>query len=272
MSAEQGVEPRIGCVVDTGGRIVFEPVSRSAEGQQLLLRLRPRKEQPEKVRHILDLEPADDGGRRAVLDPDLVLPEGQWDVYLLRAPGSERQRLRPGLCDLRALVDGRLRDWQAPLAVRVPYATLDGYLAVRTWLRPAHAEVDAITITDRSTTVGARLHGASLQPGAIVRLRLRGGSGRVRDMEPQPEGDGRGFSFTCHYEELAAETVSGSGIWDVFVRPAAEAPLIRLACLLDDVACRTEVFVYPTVTVGGVGLRPYYTVDNDLSLRVTRAD
>ncbi|MFF3336275.1 hypothetical protein ACFYWX_43370 [Streptomyces sp. NPDC002888] len=271
MSAEQGVQPRVGCVVDTGGRIVFEMVSRSAEGRQLLLRLRPKKGQPEKVLHVLDLEPTDDGGRRAVLDPNTVLVEGRWDVYLLREPEAERQRLRPGMRDLRALVDGHRRDWQAPLAVRVPYATADGFLAVRSWLRPAHGEVDAITLTDRSLTVGARLHGASLRTGAVVHLRLRGGSGGVRDLEPRAEDDGRSFSFTVDHAELAAETVGGSGVWDVFVQPAAEAPLIRLARLLDDVAGRKEVFVYPTVTVGGAGLRPYYTVDNDFSVEVTKA-
>lgn len=265
------MQPRAGCVVDTGGRIVFDLVSRPAQGRQLLLRLRPRKGQPEKVLHVLDLEPADDGGRRAVLDTDTVLAEGRWDVYLLQESGAERQRLRPGLRDLRALVDGHRRDWQAPLAVRVPYATADGYLAVRSWLRPAHAEADRITLTDRSLTVGARLHGASLQSGAVVRLRLRGGSNHLWDLRPQVEDDGRSFSFTVDHGELTAETVGGSGVWDVFVQPAVQAPLIRLARLLDDVAGRNEVFVYPTVTVDGTGLRPFYTADNDFSVEVTRA-
>ncbi|WP_051866285.1 hypothetical protein [Streptomyces griseus] len=267
MSAEQAVQPRVGCVVETGGRIVFDLVSKSAEGRQLLLRLRPKKGQPEKVVHVLDLEPADDGGRQAVLDPNTVLVEGRWDVYLVREPEAERQRLRPGLRDLRALVDGHRRDWEAPLAVRVPYATADGYLAVRSWLRPAHAEVDGVTITDRSTTVGARLHGASLEAGAAVCLRLRSGDGLVREVEPRVEEDGRSFSFTVDHGELAG----GHGVWDVFVRPAAQAPLVRVARLLDDVAGRQEVFVYPTTTVNGVGVRPCYTADNDLSVEVKKA-
>ncbi|MFF4349770.1 transferase [Streptomyces sp. NPDC001530] len=274
MSTEHAAQPRVGCTVDADGRITFDLPLRSDEeheGQQLLLRLRPKRGQPEKVLHVLDLEPADDGRRRAVLGPQPVLAEGRWDVYLLRGPESQRQRLRPGLRDLRALVDGHLHDRPSPLAVRIPYVTKDGHLAVRAWLRPAHAEVDGIDVTDRSMTVGARLHGAPLLEGAVVRLRLRGASGTQRTLEPRAGNDGRTFSFTVDYEELAAETGVGSGVWDVFVQPAAEAPRIRVARLLDDVADRKEVFVYPTLTVGGAALRPYYTVDNDLSVEVTKA-
>ena len=39
---------------------------------------------------------------------------------------------------------------------------------------------------------------------------------------------------------------------------------------LDDVADRKEVFVYPPVTVADAVVRPYYTVDNDLSVEVRR--
>ncbi|GCB44321.1 transferase [Streptomyces sp. NL15-2K] len=272
MSAEHGAHPRVGCAVDADGRITFDlptPPEERHEGQQLLLRLRPKKGQPEKALHVLDLEPAADGRLYTVLGPHAVLAEGRWDVYLIQDAGSGRQRLRPGLRDLRVLVDGHLRDWQSPLAIRIPYATKDGYLAVRAWLRTAHAEVSRIDITKRSTTVRARLHGAALQAGAAVRLRLR--SGTVRTVEPRAEDDGRSFSFTIDHEDLAAGTAAGSGVWDVFVRPAAEAPLIRVARLLDDVADRKEVFVYPKVTVGGAVLRPYYTVDNDLSVEVMRA-
>ncbi|MFD3502277.1 hypothetical protein ACFWWT_22235 [Streptomyces sp. NPDC058676] len=263
--------PRVACVVNADGHITFDLPLGSAEGRQLLLRWRPKKGQPEKTLHVLDLEPADDGHHRAVLGPRPVLTEGRWDVYLLREPGSQRQRLRPGPRDTRALVDGRHRDRQTPLAVRIPYVTKDGCLAVRAWLRPAHAEVDAIDLTDRSMTVGARLHGPSLQEGAVVRLRLRGGSGTEHTLEPQAAPDGRSFSFTVGFEELATGTGTGTGVWDAFVRPAAKVPAIRLARLLDDVADRKEVFVYPKATVGDAVLRPYYTVDNELSVEVTKA-
>ncbi|KUN67202.1 hypothetical protein AQJ46_23150 [Streptomyces canus] len=251
---------RAGCAVDTDGRIIFEVPE--AHGRRLLLRLRPKKGLPEETLHVLELNSADEGRARAVLAADPVLTEGRWDVYLL--DGFARTRLRPGPRDLRVLVDGHLRDRHAPLAVRVPYVTKDGFLAVRTWLRPAHAEVDRVDVTGGALTVSARLHGASLPAGAEVRLRLRRETGTVRTLEPLVGQDGRSFSFT-----VADETLD-MGVWDMFVRPAPEAPMIRLARLLDDVADRKEVFVYPGATAAGIVVRPYYTVDNDLSLDVKR--
>ncbi|MFF0013568.1 hypothetical protein [Streptomyces sp. NPDC005374] len=253
--------PRAGCAVDAQGRITFEVPE--AHGHRLLLRLRPKKGQPEETLHVLDLDPGDEGHARAVLGADPVLAEGRWDVYLLQ--DSERTRLRPGPRDLRALVGGHLRERPGPLAVRVPYVTKDGYLAVRTWMRPAHAEADRVDVTDRGLTVTARLHGAPPLEDAEVRLRLRRGAGVVRTLRPTASQDGRGFSFTVDDEDLDI------GIWDMFVRPAPGSPQIRIARLLDDVADRKAVFVYPGTTLGSAVVRPYFTVDNDLSLEVTRA-
>ncbi|MFC8359388.1 hypothetical protein ACFUIY_05870 [Streptomyces griseorubiginosus] len=256
--------PRAACAVDTDGRITFEMPG--AAGLRLLLRLRPKKGQPEEDLHVLDLEtdPSDEGRAHAVLGTDPVLAEGRWDVYLLQ--GTERTRLRPGPRDLRALVDGQLRERRGPLAVRVPYATKDGFLAVRTWLRPAHAEVGRVDVTDRALTIAARLHGSPLTEGARVELRLRRDNGVTRTLEPLVRADGHAFSYAVD-DTLDLDP----GIWDMFLRPAPGAAPIRLARLLDDVADRKEVFVYPGATVGGAVVRPYYTVDNDLSLEVKRA-
>jgi hypothetical protein len=264
-------EPRVACTAGADGRIVFTLLRPAAEGRQLLLRLRPKKKGgPERAVHTLDLEPDGDGRVRAVLGERPVLEEGRWDVYLL--DGSDRQRLRPGPRDLRALVDGHLRDRTAPLAVRVSYATTSGHLAVRAWLRRTHAEAGGIETADGSLTVSARLHGASLTEGAAVRLRLRGG-GAVQTLAPRAAADGRSFSFTADCARLAAVTPAATGVWDVFLLPTGDpdAPAVRVARLLDDVADRKRVFVYPPVTTGDAVLRPYYTVDNDLSLKVEPA-
>jgi hypothetical protein len=253
--------PRVGCVIDSEGRITF--ALPAAHGQGLLLRLRPKKGQPEKTLHVLGLDPVGEGHTQAVLGADPVLAEGRWDVYLLDGP--ERTRLRPGPRDVRALVDGQLRERREPLAVRVPYVTKDGYLAVRAWLRPAHAEAGRVDVAGGTLRVAARMHGASLLDGAEVLLRLRRAEGTVRTLQPLVAKDGRSFSFTVDDGTL------DTGIWDLFVRPAPGAPMIRLARLLDDVADRKQVFVYPGATVGKVVVQPYYTVDNDLSLDVKQA-
>lgn len=259
---------RTDCTADADGRLTFALRAPSATGR-LLLRLRPKKGQPEKVLHTLDLEPAEDGRPRAVLEPEPALAEGRWDVYLIPEPGAPRQRLRPGLRDLRTLVDGHLRDWPSPVAVRVPYVTRDGYLALRAWLRTAHAEVEGIDVTDRSMTVRARLHGVPFGAGPAVRLRLRGAGGAERTVVPVAEKDGRGFSFTVDYGELAGDAGSGNRVWDLSVRVDGETS-VRIGRLFDDVADRKDIFVLPAATIGGAVVRPYYTVDNDLSVLADR--
>ncbi|MFI7013695.1 transferase [Streptomyces sp. NPDC050164] len=263
---------RTHCAIDTDGRITFRLPPGPASRPQMLLRLRPHKGRPEMTLHLLDLDPGrDDGHLHAVLEPHPALDEGRWDLYLLAEPEAERQRLRPGLRDLRALVDGHLRDRSSPVAVRIPYVTKDGFLALRAWRRTAHAEARTIDITEQAMTVRARLHGAELREDATVRLRLRG-SDTVRDLRPRIDDDGRGFSFTAGPEDLTGGAAGPGRIWDAFVRPTADAPPIRIGRLLDDVADRKHVFVYPALTAGGLSSRPYYTVDNDLAIEVAPAE
>ncbi|MBL3668263.1 transferase [Streptomyces sp. M2CJ-2] len=261
---------RAHCTVDTDGRITFRLRLRSPGRPRLALVPRPKKNRPERPAHFLDLEPhGDDGDVRAVLAPRPELTEGRWDAYLLREPDAGRERLRPGLRDLRALVDGTLRVGPSPVAVRVPYATKDGFLAVRAWLRTAHAEAGRLDLTDGAMTVRARLYGAELTDDAEVVLRLRGDRTTVRGYRPRAEGDA--FDFSVPFAELAA-AAAGNQVWDAFLRPAADAPSVRISRLLDDMADRKTVCVYPASAVGGAVLRPYYTVDNDLAVEVTATD
>ncbi|MFF5105222.1 transferase [Streptomyces sp. NPDC000134] len=276
MSTDQDLEPRIDCTVDADGRVVFglRPAPADPDAR-LLLALRPAKGEPERVTvtRLLDLGPADGTHRRtAVLPVAQRLPEGRWDLYVVPEPDGDRQRARPGPRDLRALVDGAARDRSAPVAARVPYVTKGGFLALRTWLRDAHAEAGRITFGDGTMTVEARLHGAELTPGAAVRLRLRG-AGTALSAEVRAAGDRRSLSFTADLADLAAPAAtarSGRCVWDVFVRPGGTAPPARVGRFLDDVADRKDIQVYPEIPVGETLVRPYYTVDNDLSVVVAR--
>ncbi|MFD6426194.1 hypothetical protein [Streptomyces sp. NPDC060198] len=270
--------PRADCTVDRHGRMEVRLGLRSAEAPRLLLRLRPPKGKPESVTRLFDLEPAgppgeeDDatGGRwRAVLDPAPPLAEGRWDLFVLPEPDGERTPLLAGVRDLRALVAGRdPGTTPLPLAVRVPFATPDGTLAVRTWLRTAHAEADRIEVGADSTTVRARLFGAEPGAGAAALLRLRGQAGEVRESELHADGPD-GVRFTFAHAQLTDTPEGGPGVWDVLVRPRTGARPIRVGRLLDDVADRKKVFVYPAVTLGGMKALTYYTLDNELSVEVT---
>ncbi|WP_328720922.1 hypothetical protein OHT52_16385 [Streptomyces sp. NBC_00247] len=277
-----GELPRADCTVDRHGRMEVRFGLRTADAPRLLLRLRPPKGKPESVTRLFDLKPAgppgerdDAAGRRwrAVLEPGPPLAEGRWDLFVLPAPDAERTPLLAGVRDLRALVAGRdPGSTPLPLAVRVPFATPDGTLAVRTWLRTAHAEADRIEVGADSTTVRARLFG--VEPGgrpgagAAALLRLRGRAGEVRETELHADGpDGVRFTFT--QAQLTDTPEGGPGVWDVLVRTRTGARPIRVGRLLDDVADRKKVFVYPSVTLGGLKALTYYTLDNELSVEVT---
>ncbi|WP_129305070.1 transferase [Streptomyces sp. L2] len=273
MTGDDRTEPRAHCLAGPDGHIAFTLTPPVPDPRpQLLLRRRTGTGSPDTDRRLLTLETGAEGETRAVLDPLPPLAEGRWDLYLLRAPDAEPERLRPGPRDLRALVDGHLRDRTAPVAARIPYPTKDGYLALRTWLRTAHAEAGRIEVGDRSTTVHARLHGTRLADGAVVRLCPRGSGGDREQTAPVHAGaDGRDFRFTVDHRALAAGTTAGGGFWDVFVHPAPDAPPVRVARLLDDVEHRKGSFVYPAARTDGTDVRAYYTVDNDLSFQVGAA-
>ncbi|WP_329377832.1 hypothetical protein [Streptomyces sp. NBC_01716] len=266
-------KPRADATVDDEGRFVVRvrlPLAASAH-PRLLLQLRPKKGQSEEIGRVAALENVGQDEWRAVLETAPALQEGRWDAYVLGLPGEERTPLLPGLRDLRALVSGGSDGRETPLAVRIPYATKDGRLAVRAWLRTAHAEAGRIVFSGQVMTARARLFGARLGEGAAALLHRRGKDGPVRQLALRADG-ARDLSFTVDYQDLLAERgqpgAAAQDIWDVYVRPAAGAARIRVARLLDDVADRKSVFVYPAATLGGVTVRPYYTVDNDLSVAV----
>ncbi|MGW0858565.1 hypothetical protein [Streptomyces sp. NPDC002690] len=283
-----GELPRADCTVDRDGRMEVRLGLRTAEAPRLLLRLRPPKGKPDSVTRLFDLEPEGPSGERddaagrswrAVLEPGPPLAEGRWDLFVLTAPDAERTPLLAGLRDLRALSAGREPGaTPLPLAVRVPFATPDGTLAVRTWLRTAHVEVDRVEVGADSTTVRARLFaaGPGVRPGfrpgagAAALLRLRGRAGEVREAELHADGPD-GLRFTFAHGQLTDTPDGGPGVWDVLVRTETGARPIRVGRLLDDVADRKRVFVYPAVTLDGLRALTYYTLDNELSVEVTAA-
>lgn len=268
--------PRADCAVDAAGRLTVAFDLPGAAEPALLLRLRPRKgreDEPETLVTV-PLAGGGPGGRsRAVLVPGgPVLAEGRWDLYAVdRAEGhpGARRRLLPGVRDLRALLDGGGPvPERFPLAVRVPYPTKDNHLAVRAWLRPAHAEAGALDVSDTALTVRARLLGARLGEGAAAVVRRRGRNSVVREAAVRDEGGGA-LSFTVPFRELAGARGAEHDYWDMFVRPETGGPRVRVGRLLDDVADKKQIFTFPATVLDGVTVRPYYTVDNDLSVDVT---
>jgi hypothetical protein len=250
---------RADCVADSAGGLTFDIAAAEPGPAHLVLRRRDGEEA------ALPLTPTEGDRLRAALPSGVDLPEGRWDAYAQFAD-REPDPLAPGVNDLRPLVDRVPGEPAARIAVRIPYTTKQGTLAVRSWLRAPHAEADALRVEQDALEVSGRLYGTRLAPGACAEARER------RDPQCVLRADVTAreaeFGFTVPYAPLAP------GIWDLWLLPAGEeGPRVRVARLLDDVADKTRAFRYPRAAVraehGEVEARPYYTVDNDLSVTVS---
>ncbi|QUC60957.1 hypothetical protein IOD14_31645 [Streptomyces sp. A2-16] len=261
MPAGQGVQLRADWVADSAGGLTFDVTAGGASGTaHLVLRRRDRHEEVG-----LPLAPAGDGRLRAALPSTVALPEGRWDAYACVAD-DEPLRLAPGTTDLRALAARTPSGSRGHVAVRIPYATRQGNLTVRSWLRAPHAEAGEVRVQGAGLTVRGRLFGTGFAPGARAEVRPRHSPGPARRCEVAV--DETRFGLSVAYAAL------GPGVWDLWLRPHGEhGPRVRIARLLDDIADKKPVFTYPRVRVetayGPVEAGPYYTRDNDLSVSVT---
>ncbi|MEU7136131.1 hypothetical protein [Streptomyces sp. NPDC046261] len=273
--------PSADCIADSAGGLTFDldvPGSADAAAHwSAALVLRRRGGSPDapdgadEVR--LPLAPSGAGRVRAVLPSTVALPEGRWDVHV--ACGEDTpQRLLPGLADLRSLVDRRPGPSTSPLAVRIPYATKHGNLSLRSWLRAPHAEAGDVQVEDSGITGRGSLYrvenpGAWLA-GAVVEARCRRAPELVRTAPVT--ADGQDFTFALSYAELCEEWRGGLDVWDLWLRGPEGSQPVRIARILDDVADKKQVFTYPAKPVAAsyapARVSPYYTVDNDLSIRI----
>ncbi|MFI7396011.1 hypothetical protein [Streptomyces tendae] len=266
---------RADCIGDSAGGLTFDVAARRNTGAALLVLRRRVTDAVGAVGSAADtvslpLAPAAEGRLRAALPSSVSLPEGRWDAYARLSDGRPR-RLVPGVTDLRSLAERTPSGLLGHVAVRIPYATRQGNLTVRSWLRAPHAEAVELRLASGGLTVRGRVYGTQLVPGADAELRARpddgegGRGGGVRRLEVAAERTE--FAFTVAYDGLAP------GLWDLWLRPAGDAgPVVRLARLLDDVADKNPVLTFPRARVrtphGPVEAGPYYTRDNDLSLAV----
>ncbi|MFF7702379.1 hypothetical protein [Streptomyces lydicus] len=270
-------ELRADCIADSAGGLTFDLTAPQgtavAWSAALVLRLRGGDGADDEVR--LPLGPNGAGRLRAVLPSTVALAEGRWNAYADLGDGRDPRRLLPGVNDLRSLVDRRPLAGVGRLGVRIPYATKFGNLALRSWLRGPHAEAGDLLVAPDGVTVTGRLYGAVPAAGARAEARARrtpGPDGEPDTVSVPLTVEGPDFTFTLPYEELAGRWESGSEPWDLWVRPAEGARPVRIARLLDDVADKKQVFSYPALAVpcgaAQVRIGPYYTLDNDLAVRV----
>ncbi|MEV6754131.1 hypothetical protein [Streptomyces sp. NPDC051214] len=263
--------PRADCIADSAGGLTFDVTDPGGEGAAyLLLRRRDAASADEDVH--LPLSPAADGRLRAALPSSVELAEGRWNAYV-EVGGATPRRLAPGVNDLRSLVDRAPSGARGHIDVRIPYATKQGNLSVRSWLRAPHAEIGELEITGTSVTVQGRVYGTALTGAAYAEATRRAEPDRAERYELTANGVEFSFGLRC---DVLAD--SGVGPWDLWLRPAGESgPRVRLARLLDDIPDKKQIFTYPAVRLdtaahGPLEAGPYYTNDNDLAIRVREAN
>jgi glycosyltransferase involved in cell wall biosynthesis len=279
--------PRIDVALDRTNGLCFGGDTVGASWRRLVLVHRELRTEV-----VVDLGPAGQHGAaqsgeptsrvEGRLDAATTLAEGRWNVYVESADGT-RSRAAAGLFDTRNAIALPLSD--EPVARRLPYETADRFLAVRAWLRPRHAEIDGVQALGGELHVSGRLAGHP-QEGGDPTVRLVA-SCRLSDVpelaeEPvRPSAAGR-FDVLLDLDRLAEHRVTRHDDWDLYLEHIASGGRVRLARLADDIADRKPVIMYdftrcdvatdpaiheespqPTVEV-----RPYITVDSDLSLYV----
>ena len=194
-------------------------------------------------------------GTAALSRAALTLPEGRWDVFAGARPKRVRARLveRSGLVGAPPGVDGRgVSSW-------IPYVTAHGNLTLRTWLRPAHAEVTEIVVGSAEVHIGAVLLGA--EPPAADRPAAvavpRGGGGGEIGLAVRPLERPGHLSLTLRPADFPEE-----GRWDVRLR-LPDGTLVPVGRIGGDIPDRKKTDVLPLLAPR---LRLYFSSSNDLAL------
>ncbi|MEU1470216.1 glycosyltransferase [Streptomyces sp. NPDC005761] len=223
------------------------------------------------------------GGTRALIDARAltVLGEGRADLYAVDGKGKER-RLRYGLCTLGGARDvGHLSDLDRFHWV-LPYASEGGYLRLRVWSRQSHAELVTVDYSDTSLWLTGWLQGEWRLGGELLLLLRRRqepartlAAGRVRFEDGW-------FGAELNMDEAMRARLLMRENWDVLLTDGGGGEPVRVARIADDQVVRRDVQRFPELVreeptdlfgpdVGRavVGLRPYFTADNELSLVLT---
>ncbi|MGI3199974.1 glycosyltransferase [Streptomyces sp. GLT-R25] len=180
----RALRPKGRCTTDADGGVRIKVNASGVSGEDLTLVLRHRHGDDE-TRVPLE-RPADPKSpwTANLSHRRVTLAEGRWDLHVERTEDGARRRLKAGLVEQRGLLTARPKPSTpgGAFAWWIPYATKDGYLALRTFRRPAHAEATALRTDTGSLTVEGTLHGAVLGEGAgSARCLPRREAVRLRD-------------------------------------------------------------------------------------------
>lgn len=311
-ASSRPLRPKGGCRVDAAGDVrVSVRASGLPEGEAaecvLVLRHRHGDTEHRVPLGTPDGTPDGEGGAWTahLARGGLDLAEGRWDLHVERLPDGVRRRLGALLVEQRGLLHPDAAPAPGgsagPVAWWIPYRTKGGHLALRTFRRTAHGEVTALSSGDGSLAVEGVLHGAAPPGDGAALVGVARGRGAEEFEVPLTTAEGRRFRARLtslpgapagcgegdDEEEGVEEGVENGTeeVWDLFLRPAEGAALVRLGRLFDDVVDRGKSAKYPFVALdrndggdggdrkdgrdgGTVRARFLFTVTNDLAVRV----
>ncbi|MFD0556852.1 glycosyltransferase involved in cell wall biosynthesis [Stackebrandtia endophytica] len=188
------------------------------------------------------------------------LDEGVWTVTCSGEP------VRAGRVDSRALLRGDT-DMDGPEAVMVPFSDGDE-LRLRVWRRPAWAEIDYVAWDGDECKIAGRLL-SPRRPRDLL-IRLRDDPDAKVTVPATTEPDGR-FRATVPAGLLnRPDDAPGLRHWDLWL--TGDDTDIRLGRFFDDIAKRKSVQRFATVTTNDRRIEPYFTVHNELSIRVRNGE
>lgn len=205
------------------------------------------------------------------------LAEGRWDCYVTRrgsTAAADRTRLTATLTEQAALVNRPPAVDADGVSARIPYTTSDGFLALRTWQRLAHAEVDDIVLDATTATVTAELLGAdqsvSLRGATVIAIsRTSPEFDLTFDVTELPE---HRFLFTIRYDAALARRRAEHDLWDLRLHlDSATALPIPVGHIGGDIVDRKRTDTVPARFLphperGTTRIKPFFTVGNDLAM------
>ncbi|WP_432252901.1 glycosyltransferase family 4 protein [Streptomyces sp. HNM1019] len=198
---------------------------------------------------------------RATLD----LAEGRWDLHVVRASDGVRRRVRCRFAEGRGLLDLEPLPG-SPFAWWIPYSTVDGYLALRAWRRPAHAEARVIRLDAEGLAVEGTLYGARFGPGAAPTAVATPSKGPARPFLTGVTAlDGGRFRFTVPYERIreARDGEGATASWTLTLHKSArDGTPIRIGRIVGDIVDRDRTDLFPITH----GVRPHLSRTGDLTI------
>ena len=178
------------------------------------------------------------------------LSEGEWTVAVRRPDGSETS-FTCASCDTLGFLGAPRLSREVPgLRALLPYVADDGAAAVRSRVRPVHAEVRSVRTGADRITIHGDLWGAVPGTGARVEA-VRRGSGACEVSAPAEPTGGGGFRADLAPRAFASRSGGAEAVWDLWLVPEEGAERTGLCRLDTDVLRTTPVFTYPDAVVPG---------------------